>query len=140
MMPLMSNEIAAATTDVAIERHTDDVWSALVDETGDWLGDGSTIEPAVGGAVRVNDVVSGTTRDGVVRESRTGELLEFDWWPTQSPDDASTVTIELTPIETGTRVIITETATRRLAASASAHANMQWRGAMFSAALSMARV
>ena len=100
----------------------------------------SSINPFEGGEVHANDVVSGTFKDGVVRTASPSELLEFDWWPTTDPDQSTSVTITLIPIESGTRVLITETVPPTSAGSMRASASMQWRGAMLSAALSSTRV
>ena len=123
-------EAPTATTDVEIDAPVDHVWTSLVDDADLWLGVGSQLDDEVGGDVHVNDIVTGTTRGGIVRHIDSGRRLEFDWWPVDAPDDTSTVTIELEPLETGTRVLITETA-----ATAT-----PWRGAMVCSALSSVRV
>lgn len=131
---------ATATTDVDISRPADDVWSTIVNEPGSWLGPGSSIDPVTGGDVVVNDVVTDVWRRGVVRSARPGEMLEIDWWPSDDPDDTSSVTIELTPSATGTRVTVTETAGRLRGTAGIAMSAVPWRAAMLMFAASSIRV
>ncbi len=131
---------ATATTDVDISRPVDDVWTAIVDEPGIWLGPGSSIEAVIGGDVVVNDVVTDVWRRGVVRSAEPGTMLEIDWWPSDDPEDTSSVRIELTPSRIGTRVTVTETAARRSSTAGVAMSAVCWRAAMVSHATSSLRV
>lgn len=79
-----------------------EVWEQLVDGelSEEWMG--VRIEPRVGGDVLVPD------RDviGTVEDIREGESITWSW--RERDGDPSQVTIDLVPIETGTRVDVVE--------------------------------
>lgn len=109
----MSEEV---TRSVDLDAAVDDVWRAVTDpdERAAWLDD----PDAVSRRVRVD-------------EATPGERLVWTWWQPGDEDDASTVSVVLSPLDTGgTRVIVTESlpalapvqASTRAGAGASARA------------------
>ena len=101
---------ATAAITVDLDASPDAVWRALT--TGDglawWMGEGSRIDPRVGGEVDVADVVGGRPRRGQVTEVVPRRLLSFDWWPADRSGPASTVAVRIEATEDGTRVSVTE--------------------------------
>lgn len=118
----------AATAEIDLAQPSDEVWEAVVGSPDSWLGEGSVIEPVVGGTVHVEDVITGTTREGVVRRVDDGRRLDLEWWTAGEPADATAVRIDVIPNRGGTRVIVTETVPRRLGGTATAAAELTWRG------------
>ncbi len=128
-MFLMENDdLSNARTSTDLAHDPDAVWRAICEDADGWLGRGSSIEAVSGGAVVANDVVTGTQRRGTVTSVDDGRRLELEWWPTDEPDLATTVTITLTPSAAGTHIVITETVPASLSASASLAG--VWRSAM----------
>ncbi len=87
---------------VEIEAEPDEVWERVVDGdlSEEWLG--VTVEPRVGGNVRVPDKeMIGTVEEIVPEESITWSWREVDGDPSQ-------VTIKIEPTEHGSRVTVTE--------------------------------
>ena len=87
----MADEV---TRSVDLDAAVDDVWRAVTDpdERARWLDD----PDAVSRRVRVDDAAP-------------GERLVWTWWQPGDEDDASTVSVVLSPLATGgTRVIVTE--------------------------------
>jgi len=80
----------------------DEVWERIVDGdlAEEWMG--VRVEPRRGGSVTVpnRDVI------GTVEEVRSGESITWSW--RESDGDPSQVTIDIEPIEEGSRVTITE--------------------------------
>lgn len=87
---------------VDVPAEPDEVWERIVDGdlAEEWMG--VRVEPRRGGSVTVPD------RDviGTVEEVRAGESITWSWRETDG--DPSQVTIEIEPIEEGSRVTITE--------------------------------
>jgi uncharacterized protein YndB with AHSA1/START domain len=82
------------TRSVDLDASPDDVWRAVADpdERARWLDD----PDAVSRRVRVD-------------EAAPGERLVWTWWRPGEEDDASTVSVVLSPLDTGgTRVVVTE--------------------------------
>src|SRR5262245_50098440 len=82
------------TRSVDLDASPDDVWQAVADpdERARWLDD----PDAVSRRVRVD-------------EAAPGERLVWTWWRPGEEGDASTVSVVLSPLDTGgTRVIVTE--------------------------------
>jgi uncharacterized protein YndB with AHSA1/START domain len=82
------------TRSVDLEASPDDVWRAVADpdERARWLDD--------------PDAVSRWVR---VDEAAPGERLVWTWWRPGEEGDASTVSVVLSPLDTGgTRVVVTE--------------------------------
>ncbi len=93
--------IEEAFTDLDIDASPDRVWEAITTDAGlsEWFGSGSTIDPSDGGAISTPDVVTGRPKVGVVTTVVPERQLDFTWWPTDAPDDRSSVSITLTPRE-----------------------------------------
>jgi uncharacterized protein YndB with AHSA1/START domain len=93
-----------------------DVWGFVVDpgSLSAWFGADAWLEPAPGAAVRFRSA-DGSVRRGVVLEVERFVRLTWRWREHRgagfgsSIGVASTVTIELVPVEGGTRVRVTET-------------------------------
>jgi uncharacterized protein YndB with AHSA1/START domain len=107
------------TRSVDLEASPDDVWRAVADpdERARWLDD----PDAVSRRVRVD-------------EAAPGERLVWTWWRPGEEGDASTVSVVLSPLDTGgTRVVVTESLPAfapvqvQAQAQAEAHAQMQAR-------------
>jgi len=102
----MSEEV---TRSVDLDAAVDDVWRAVTDpdERALWLDD----PDAVSRRVRVD-------------EATPGERLVWTWWQPGDEDDASTVSVVLSPLDTGgTRVIVTESLPALAPVHARAHAS-----------------
>lgn len=87
---------------VELPAPTDEVWERIIDGdlAEEWLG--VRVEPRPGGEVVVPD----KEMIGTVEEVDPGRSLTWSW---REPDgDPSQVTIEIEPIDSGSRVTITE--------------------------------
>jgi uncharacterized protein YndB with AHSA1/START domain len=87
-------ETREVTRSVELDAGTDEVWRAVTDpgERALWLDD----PDAASRRVRVD-------------EAAPGHRLVWTWWHPGDEDDASTVTVELSPaLGGGTRVVVTE--------------------------------
>ena len=87
-------DIRSVTRTVEVDAEADDVWRAVADpdERGLWLDD----PEAALRRVRVD-------------EAAPGHRLVWTWWHPGDEGDASTVTVELSPVlGGGTRVVVTE--------------------------------
>ncbi len=93
-----------------IEADPDRVWRALTTDGGlaPWMGEGATVDPRPGGLVALPDPVGGTTRRGRVERVDEGDRLDFTWWPALRPADRTSVSITVSPTETGCRVRVVE--------------------------------
>jgi uncharacterized protein YndB with AHSA1/START domain len=125
-------DLAETTTTTELDATPDEVWDALTDTDGAaaWLGEGTVLEPLEGGSIDTPDPESGVARTGRVDEALPGRRLAFTWWPSDpdSPVPASTVTIELLPIGTSTRLVVTERPlTTAPQARASVDTSWTWR-------------
>jgi uncharacterized protein YndB with AHSA1/START domain len=113
------------TRSVDLDASPDDVWRAVADpgERAQWLDD--------------PDAVSRRMR---VDEAAPGERLVWTWWRPGEEGDASTVSVVLSPLDSGgTRVVVTESlpayAPVQVQAKAQAHAQIQARADMRAAAV-----
>ncbi len=151
--PTTETETDACLSSIDISVDVATVWEALVTDGGlaPWMGEGSSIEPEAGGALRLPDPVGGRTRSGRVDRVDEQSRLEFTWWPDRRPVERTTVTITIAPIDTGTRVTVTESVPRSIAGPSrpllSADPRSQvvrgawlWRMAMLGVATCMAAV
>ena len=118
----MADEV---TRSVDLDAAVDDVWRAVTDpdERALWLDD--------------PDAVSRRMR---VDEAAPGERLVWTWWRPGEEGDASTVSVVLSPLDSGgTRVVVTESlpayAPVQVQAKAQAHAQMQARADIRAAAV-----
>ncbi len=115
------------TRSVEIPADAGAVWERVSDERqlSAWLGGQVELDVRPGGEGLLRQPDGGARRM-VVEEVRPGERLAFHWWPAEregrTPADAgaTTVDIRLVPLEHGTRVTVTETATVALAGVAPA--------------------
>lgn len=87
---------------VDLDAAPDEVWERIVEGelAEEWLG--VTLEPRPGGPVTVPD----EDTIGTVEEVEPGRSITWSW---RQPDgDPSQVTIEIEPLESGSRVTVTE--------------------------------
>jgi uncharacterized protein YndB with AHSA1/START domain len=104
-----------------IEAPPEDVWGFMVDPAAlsVWFGADAWLDPRVGGAVRFR-FVDGSVRRGEIEALDPGRSLTWRWREHHGAGfgstigETSSVTIQLVPDGTATRVRIVE---RRLAAS-----------------------
>ena len=100
------------SVDVAARPET--VWRCVTEEAllSRWLSAGVSLEPRVGGAVRIDFARHGTVVEGVVEEVRPGERLVFSWGVGSGPQRAAMppgstrVRISLERTASGTRVTL----------------------------------
>ncbi len=81
----------------------DEAWADVSEEErlSEWLDDDVTLEPWEGGEVRVGE------RSGVVHEVEEGRRLRFTW--SREGERPSEVTFTVVPLESGSRIRVTET-------------------------------
>ncbi len=93
-----------------IEADPDRVWRALTTDGGlaPWMGEGATVDPRPGGLVALPDPVGGSTRRGRVERVDEGDRLDFTWWPALRPADRTSVSITVSPTDSGCRVRVIE--------------------------------
>ena len=95
--------------EVVLDTDREEAWHLLTDpeELAAWLGTPLAFDLRPGGAAAVIEP-DGTARHAVIEQVREGECLSFLWW---EPDEGTTsrVVFELTPVENGTKVAVTET-------------------------------
>ena len=82
------------------------VWDALTDEylLSDWFAPGASIDPVEGGDVAFE--CEDGEREGTVRVVDEERELSFTW--ARPGEEESLVTFMIEPLETGTRLIVTE--------------------------------
>ncbi len=97
-----------------------EVWEALTDpgELEEWFANDVEFDLDAGGVFRWDD---GDVRHAVVEDVDAGRRLAIRWWDPSRPEE-SEVTFTLEPVETGTRLVVTETASCDWAWSLEAHA------------------
>lgn len=146
-------EPSEAITSVDIEATPADVWEALTTKDGlaDWMGEGSVVGRDQGDDLFVQDIVTGRPRRGVLDEVSPEHRLGYTWWPEADPEQATRVSITLTPCEVGTRVTVVETlpvaigsprasAANTTRAMAGATSCWSWRLALMTLASAMTRI
>ena len=107
-----------------IEAPPADVWGFMVDPgaLSAWFGADAWLEPVVGGPVLFR-FADGSVRRGVVEDVERSHMLTWRWREHRGAGfgkklgESSTVTIELSPVEAGTLVRITESQQATAAAS-----------------------
>ena len=110
---------ASVTRSLDLPVSLEEAWSSIGDADGlaGWLGDSVELDQVaagVAGIVRDGDVV----RRLVVTEVDAGRSVGFVWWDESRPEQASVVTIELSPSEDATSTTVT--VTERIAGAATA--------------------
>ncbi len=133
--------LGPSRTDATLPADPDEVWEVLTSAEGveGWLGEGSTLPPVEGADLDVADVETGVRRLGRVERVEPGRRLGFVWWPADRDDadrdgdgrggSASRVEVVLSPVDDGTRLVITETPLGPTSASASVAGLWAWRSA-----------
>lgn len=116
-----STAMAEIDLDVDVSR----AWDMLTknDLLSAWIGDGSRIEPEVGGDVMFEDVETGSRRFGTVTHVALGSKLGFIWWAENEPDGATEVTFDIEPTDDGCTIRVSET---NAAATAQSGAKAAW--------------
>jgi uncharacterized protein YndB with AHSA1/START domain len=124
---LLPMELAAASVTRSIELpvSADEAWASIGGAEGlaRWLGDAVELDVTPGATGTIID--RGRVRRVVVTEVDAGRSVGFVWWDEAAPEEASVVTIALTPTvgpdaahADGARTTVT--VTERLAGAASA--------------------
>jgi uncharacterized protein YndB with AHSA1/START domain len=117
--------------DVVLDTTLQDTWELLTDpdELAAWLGTPLALDVRPGGAAAYVEP-DGTTRHAVIEQVDEGERLSFIWW---EPDEGVTsrVVFELTPVECGTRVAVTETRASIAGPSVRLHLGALWDERLF---------
>lgn len=115
-----SGPLATSSIDLAVD--IERAWQALVTDGGlePWMGGGASIDAVVDGELRLPDPVGGRPRRGRVERLEHRQRLDFTWWPEDRPIERSLVSIVLEPIDSGTRLTVTETVPRSISRSARA--------------------
>jgi uncharacterized protein YndB with AHSA1/START domain len=109
---------ASVTRSIVLPAPADEVWASLRDADGlaGWLGDAVDLEVVPGAAGTVAE--GGIVRRVVVTEVEAGRSVGLVWWDEAAPEEASVVTIALTPGDAdGTTTV---TVTERLAGAGTA--------------------
>lgn len=97
---------------VELDAPSDEVWSALTEDEAlsDWFEADVSLDVVPGGDGRFAHP-DGEVRRALVEEVEPGRRLAFRWWTDGDDDGAITsVCFELTPLERGTRLVVTERA------------------------------
>jgi hypothetical protein len=97
--------------DIDVGLEPGELWPLIGDGQGwaEWLVEESdvAVEPGCEGTV-----VDGGTRRGVrVEEVEPGQRVTWSWWPTDHPDEVSTVRLVVVSSPRGSRIHISETRT-----------------------------
>ncbi len=117
--------------EVVLDTSREEAWHLLTDpdELAAWLGRPLAFDLRPGGAAAYLEP-DGTARHAVIEQVREGECLSFVWW---EPDDgvASRVVFELTAVEHGTKVAVTETRASVAGATLRMSVGAMWDDRMF---------
>ena len=139
-MPM--NDTLSVETEIELDVDGDAAWAAVATPGGlaAWLAPVvalPSIEPGALGRI-IDD--EGVARVVAVRSVDVGHRVSFTWWREDAPADASTVTIELAPVEAGrTRLRVVETLAG-VRAEASVASASSWVVALAQLALVVAAV
>ena len=117
--------------DVVLDTSREDAWHLLTDpdELAAWLGTPITLDLRPGGAAAYLEP-EGTTRHAVVEQVLEGEVLSFVWWDSEE-GVASRVVFELTAVEHGVKVEVTETRASVAGASLRLPVGAMWDDRLF---------
>ena len=107
--------------EVVFDASPDEVWDALTDpeRLEEWFANDVEFDLDRGGVFRWED---GEIRHAVVEEVEPERRLAIRWWDPSAPVE-SEVTFTLDETDTGTRLIVTETATTEWAWALEAYAD-----------------
>jgi uncharacterized protein YndB with AHSA1/START domain len=109
--------------EVEFEAPAEEVWEALTDpeKLEEWFANDVEFDLERGGTFRWDD---GEVREAVVDDVEPERRLAIRWWNPTSPEESEvTFTLEETP--TGTRLVVTETASCDWAWALQAYAGRQ---------------
>ena len=97
------------TREVVVEAEPADVWEALTDPARleEWFASEVELDPEPGGS-GVFRWENGEERQAVVEDVDVGRRFAFRW---RGDGEESVVAISVQPVEAGTRVVVTESAT-----------------------------
>jgi uncharacterized protein YndB with AHSA1/START domain len=105
-------ERLAVRRTIDLECSADALWRLVTspDQLASWLGSDVELELRTGGSGRVVD------DDGLARHLRVDELVDgrrlaFTWWPEDDERAASEVVFAIEATDSGSRLLVTETAT-----------------------------
>src|SRR4051794_22550639 len=117
--------------EVVLDASREQAWHLLTDpdELSAWLGTPLTLDLRPGGAAAYIEP-DGTARHAVIEHVRDGERLSFVWWEADH-GVASRVVFELTPVEHGTKVEVTETRASVAGASLRLPLGAMWDDRLF---------
>ena len=108
----MHDDTLTVETEIELEAPANEAWAAVSTPEGlaAWLApvvELPAVEVGAAGRIVDDDAV---THVVAVRCVNVGRSVTFTWWREDEPADASTVTIELVPVDNGhTRVRVVET-------------------------------
>jgi uncharacterized protein YndB with AHSA1/START domain len=113
------------TREVVVDAEPGDVWEALTDpeRLEEWFANEVELDPEPGGS-GVFRWENGEEREALVEDVDVGRRFAFRWRDAEGEE--SVVAISLDTVETGTRIVVTESATGPIA---SAHAG-EWATAL----------
>src|SRR4051812_7267613 len=117
--------------EVVLDTSPEEAWHLLTDpdELAAWLGTPLRLDLRPGGAAAYVEP-DGTARHAVIEQVREGERLSFVWWQADE-GVASEVVFELTPVEHGTKVAVTETRASAAGGSVRLRLGAMWDDRLF---------
>ena len=97
------------TRELVLPVEPEEVWDALTspERLEEWFANDVELdaEPGGEGVFRWD---SGEVRRAVVEDVEVGRRLTLLWWDEEAPGDETLVTISVEPVDTGARVVVTE--------------------------------
>lgn len=101
-------EFTIVTRDITLDAAGDEAWDLIGDAAGwaGWMVDSADIDVAPGASGRVVD--DGQTREVQVDEVVPGRSVRFVWWPSDSSDRASSVSLTVDTIGDATVLRVVE--------------------------------
>jgi uncharacterized protein YndB with AHSA1/START domain len=98
------------TRELVLPADPDEVWDAVTNEDRleEWFANEVELDVTPGGD-GVFRWESGEVKRAVVERVEDGRLLTMRWWDASAPDETTVVAISVTPVEAGTKVVVTET-------------------------------
>jgi uncharacterized protein YndB with AHSA1/START domain len=121
MSEAFTDDPLVITRDLELDVPADELWPLVADgeRWADWLADRSdvVVEPARRGVVVDDD---GVERQVAIEAVVDGERVRLAWWPTDRPDEGSTVELAVAPLPSSggdrSRLSVIETYARASAA------------------------